>query len=429
MPTLNRKTTPRFREIEKIDIIRAEKTVLGNNIPVYSINAGTQDVIRVELLFHAGSWHQPAPSIASATSHLMSEGTSQMTAQQIARQLDYYGAYLNPYSDKDIACISLYTLNKFLPETLQVLEQIVKDAAYPQYELDIFIQTQLQKFHIDNEKVQLLARKYFNTVLFGTKHPYGVFLREEHIKKIKRTDLSEFHRKWYASGNCTIILSGNVSQDTLSLINRYFGGQDWKQDFTNGIAKEYQLSPDPVKKHHIPKADTVQSAIRIGKTVINKHHNDYPALQILNTVLGGYFGSRLMSNIREDKGYTYGIGSAVVSMQQGGSFFIATETGSDVTAKALHEIFLEMERLRKEPVPPDELQKVKNYLMGEFLRSADGPFSLAEMLKGILFYGLDYSYFDRFVNTIKTANPDLLLELAQKYLDPDEMYEVVAGGS
>ncbi len=187
------------------------------------------------------------------------------------------------------------------------------------------------------------------------------------------------------------------------------------------------FNSDAQKKHFLEKDDSVQSTIRIGRVLFNKMHKDYHAMKVLNTILGGYFGSRLMANIREDKGYTYGIGSRIVSMNNAGYMYIATEVGTKVCNDAVKEIYNEINKLRTELVSQEELNLVKNYMMGDFMRSADGPFALADKFKKIMFYGLSYSYYDDFVNTIKTITPEQIKTLANQYLNPDDLYELVVG--
>jgi predicted Zn-dependent peptidase len=209
-------------------------------------------------------------------------------------------------------------------------------------------------------------------------------------------------------------------------LNDHFGGDDWRGTVNPTIVVP-PIQTDPEKEHLVHMDEALQSAIRVGKILFNKTHKDFQPLQILNTVFGGYFGSRLMSNIREDKGYTYGIGSGIVSLQNGGYFFISTEVGVDVCANALHEIYFEMDRLREELITKDELQLVKNYLLGTFLRSVDGPFAMAERFKGILQYNLGYDYFDKYIATIKAVSASELRDLANKYFDKNSMIELVVG--
>ncbi len=192
-------------------------------------------------------------------------------------------------------------------------------------------------------------------------------------------------------------------------------------------SKEHELESSVVLKHFIEKPDSVQSAIRIGKLTIGKSHHDFVKLQVVSTILGGYFGSRLMSNIREDKGYTYGIGSFIAPMNQASYFGIATEVGVDITRQAIDEIYKEINRLSTDIMPNEELELVKSYLMGEILKSVDGPFALAERWKGMLLFGLDSEYFKKMIETISSITPEEVLDIAKKYLVADEMYEVVVG--
>ena len=179
--------------------------------------------------------------------------------------------------------------------------------------------------------------------------------------------------------------------------------------------------------HYIERDNAIQSAIRIGRPMFNKTHPDYAGMQVLNTILGGYFGSRLMKNIREDKGFTYGIGSAAVSLLNEGYFFIASEVGAEVCEEALVEVYKEMEILCREPVPDEELQMVKNYMLGSFLKSIDGAFNLADRWKGIMFYNLGYDYYNRFINTVSAISSAEVMMLAQKYLSREDMCELVVG--
>ncbi len=426
MQTINRTISPAFKTVEKIEMIHATEKRLRNNIPVYSINAGTQELIKVEFIFSAGMFQQIKPLQAATVNAMIEEGTSKMNAAQIADAVDYYGAFLEVGVSQDQASVVLYTLNKHLKSTLSVVEDVIKNAVFPEDELGTHLTNKKQKFHVNNQKVATLARKRFTELIFGEKHPYGINVQETDFEKIKRTDLVDFYQSFYRSGNCKIVLAGKIDEDVFSLLDEHFGSNDWSSENT--------LKPNLVeiisckeREQLIYKEDALQSAIRIGKVLFNKTHPDFQALQILNTVFGGYFGSRLMSNIREDKGYTYGIGSGIASLQNSGYFFISTEVGVDVCKNAIHEIYFEMDRLRNELIPDDELQLVKNYLLGTFLRSVDGPFAMADRFKGILEYDLSYDYFDKYIATIKAITASQLRDLASTYFDKDSMIELIVG--
>ncbi len=424
---LNRKIQPAYKSIDKINIIKAECHKLNNNIPLYVINAGTEDVIRIDLIFDAGVWSNPKPLVATTTNALIGEGTHTLNSAEIHEKLDYYGAFINHLVNKDSASVSLYSLTKYLKETLPVFEDIVKNPSFPQKELDIYLKNKTQSFIVENEKVSTLSLRKFLNVNFGTKHPYGSALELKDFKNVDRKQLLDHHTRLYNANSCKIIVSGKLTNDTMTLLQRSFGNADWVNKNFKDSKKIYEIDEDKKKRHIIEKNDAIQSAIRIGKKTINKTHPDYAGLQVLNTVLGGYFGSRLMSNIREDKGYTYGIGSVVMSLKNSGIFSIITEAGADVTKETINEIYFELDKLNNELIKSEELNLVKNYMLGEILKIFDGPFSLADSFIGILEYGLDYDYFDNYIDTIKKITPEQLNILANKYFKKEEMYEVIAG--
>jgi predicted Zn-dependent peptidase len=165
----------------------------------------------------------------------------------------------------------------------------------------------------------------------------------------------------------------------------------------------------------------------MGRQMFSRNHPDFAGMKVLNAILGGYFGSRLMNNLREDKGYTYGIGSSVVPLRDGGYFVISGEVGAEVTKEALSEIKSELQRLCDEPVPESELSLVRSYLSGEMLRACDGPFAQAEMYRELIEDGLDVSHFNDLINTVQHINAKQLQDLAIKYLNPDDLFTLIVG--
>ncbi|HRH03119.1 MAG TPA: pitrilysin family protein [Bacteroidia bacterium] len=422
---INRNSAPEIKQVDKINLIQAQKTVFANGIRAYSINAGTQDLVKIEWIFDAGSKFESMPQVAHATNSLLKEGTASFTSAEIAEQLDYYGAFLETNCTKDKAHIILYSLNKHLANVLPLLQEILQHAKFPEKEFAVYKQNSKQKLVVNNQKVEVLARHHFNELIFGKQHPYGVITELEHFDKLNLESIKQFYHHYYTPSNCSMVVSGLVKDETLQMLNQLFG-DGWKSE--HPVTKtQVEFTTTNQRTHLIEKADAVQSAIRIGRVLFNRTHPDYFGMQVLNTVLGGYFGSRLMNNIREDKGYTYGIGSAVASLQQGGYFFIATEVGVDVCAAAIQEIYFELKKLREELIPVEELDLVKNYLLGTFVRSVDGAFAMSEKFNSILEYGLGYDYFDAYLHTIRTISPERLQHLAITYLQEKYMIELVVG--
>jgi zinc protease len=422
---LERTQVPATSLPEKISIPKAEKFTLDNGIKVYSVNAGIQDVVKIEFVFMDKSTaHNPL--LISAVNKLIREGTSKHSALEIAEMLDFYGAYLETESNPDFSSMVLFTLGKYVNETLNVFSEVLFEAAYPEKEIDIYKTNSKQFLRVNKEKVSYVARKKISEILYGASHPYGYNETETDFDSLNRDALVGFYKNYYHSGNCIIFTAGKISDTTIKSINKIFGKPDWlKTNATNG--KEIKFSSVPDKKHFVPKKDALQSAIRIGKRIIDKRHADFHPLMVLNTVLGGYFGSRLMSNIREDKGFTYGVGSMLGSMLHSGFFIIATEVRSEVTQQALEEIYKEIKRLSVEPVPDKELQMVRNYMLGTFMRNIDGAFHLSDRCKSIVLFDMDYDYYEKHIAAIRNTTPEKLMQLASEYLSEDSFYEVVAG--
>jgi len=422
---LNRTIQPAIHPIEHIDMVKAEKYLLSNGIPVYYINAGTQDVVKLDIVFEAGTWFQPANLVASICNSMLEEGSVNFSAAEVAEKFDYYGAYLQLTVDQNQGFVNVVSMGKYFPEIMAIVEDIVKRPIFPEHELAVLIAKNKQKWLLENEKVRTLCQKKFTQVLFGDDHPYAINNRLEDFDRISRDELLDYYRKYYHSGNCHIMLAGKIDDNILQLIDRYLGGDDWQQPQADDI--EYEICSSPVKRHHVEKSGGIQSAIRVGKFWVSKSHPDYHALSILITILGGYFGSRLMTNIREEKGYTYGIGSFILTFKKASYLVISTEVGNEYVEPTLTEIANEMRRLQTELISENELETVKSYLLGEFLRDFDGPFALSGSFKAINDFGLDYSYYDEYLNVLRTISSEDLMQLSQRYLNPEDFYTVVAG--
>ncbi len=422
---LNRTIQPMVNPIEHIDMVKAEKRLLSNGIPVHFVNAGTQDVVKIDFVFEAGTWFQPANLVASLCNSMLEEGSENFKSAEIAEKFDFYGAYLQLAVDQFQGFVNVVTLGKHFQSILEITENLIKKSVFPQHEFEVLIAKNKQKWQLENEKVRTLCQKKFTQVMFGDAHPYAINNTLEDFDRITREDLLQFYRSFYHSGNCHIIASGNIDEHVLRLLDEHFGGNDWSQ---NQVLKpEYAICTDPVKTHFVEKANGIQSAIRVGKFWVPKTHPDSHALSILVTILGGYFGSRLMANIREEKGYTYGIGSFVLFLKEASYLVISTEVGNEYIEPTLVEIAVEMRRLQTELVSENELETVKSYLLGEFLRDFDGPFALAASFKAINDFDLDYSFYDDALKVLRNVTAAELLQLAKQYLNPEDCYTVVAG--
>lgn len=423
--TLDRINKPAHGKPILLDLCEPEMLLLGNGLETYLIRAGNEDVTRIDVSIQAGAAFQKKKMVANSTGKLLMEGTKNLSSSFIAEKLDFFGAFLEININVDNAVISLYSLTKHLNEMLPLLGKLIKMPAFPEQELSIHLDRKKQEFLVNNEKVKYIAMNEFSKMVFGENSAYGQIIKEEDFGLVKRNDLLDFFAKHYTPERAYMVISGKVDDKVISLVNEHIGG-----GWPNHIAVKEEIHfADSIneKEKFIEKPGSLQSAIRVGRQIINKMHPDYDRFILLNTIFGGYFGSRLMSNLREEKGFTYGVSSYVLNYTHGSFFSVSTEVNSKHTKTAMQEILKEMEKLRNEKVGEKELSLVKNYIYGTFLRNFDGPFSLADRFKAVKDFGLGFDYYKKSLDGIMAVNANQLLETAQTYFNPEDMVQLVVG--
>lgn len=424
MAPLNRKEQPPLFIVSPGIIPDAERFVLGNGIVLYLINAGTEELMKLDLIFEAGQIEEKTPLLASTVNSMLSEGTRRFTAEELNENLDFYGAIFNNFTEKDAAGISVMFLSKHIEKILELSREILYYPLFPEDELISMMKKRLQWYNLNQEKVQNVAFERFFESIFGPVHPYGRRIIASDFEGISVQMLREFHSLNYDPSGMTIIASGKIHPETIPLLEEYFGKLPVKKKAVND-----HISPNGAKNGRITvaKKSAVQSAVRIGSETIGKRHPDYHGLKILDTILGGYFGSRLMKNIRENKGFTYGINSGVTSYNLAAYKIISTEVGSEYTEKTIEEIFNEIGLLQNVPVGNDELDIVRNFMLGEMVRMFDGPFALSESFRSAWEFGFSNSYYYDLTTRIKTIQPDEIIQLARTYYNIDDLHVIVVG--
>ena len=423
---LNRNIQPAICEPSHLDVQRPERHVFPNGIVLNVLDACDSEVTRVDLVMGGGRWHQTQPLQALFTNRMLREGTRQYTAACIAEKLDYYGAWLDLSSAPEYTYVTLYSLNKYLPQTLDILESLVKEPVFPEKELKVIVDTNVEQFKVNLSKVDFLAHRTLVKTLFGGHHPAGRLVCEDDYQRIVPGVLRQFYDRYYNSGNCTLYLSGKITGDCVRRVEALFGNEPFGQG-TRPEKKTFRPEPDARKQVFVERSGVLQSAVRLGMLTLDRCHPDYLKFRVLVTLLGGYFGSRLMSNIREQKGYTYGISAGYASYPDQGVLTISTETANQYVAPLIAEVYREITRLQDEQVSSEELSMVKNYMLGDLCRSCESAFSLADGWIFLQVYGLKDTYFADAMQAIKDITPGEIQDLACKYLRKEDLKEVVAG--
>ena len=423
---LDRKIFPKIEEAVRFDLQlkNCDRYTLDNKVPVYAMNAGAQDVVMVEWVFDAGNWFDKQPMVAATTNFLIKNGTTSKTAYQINDFFEFHGAYLNRTCYNETASITLHCLSKHLETLLPVVREIIETSIFPEEELAIYIQNQKQRLSVNLQKCDFIANRLIDEYLFGINHPYGTYSNAEDYDALNTDLLKAFYKQYYLNGSCKIFVAGKMPTGYQSMLNKAFGTLPLHAD--TPLVVEHPIVTAAQKKVEIINDENgVQGAIRMARPFPNRHHPDFQKAHVLNTLFGGFFGSRLMSNIREDKGYTYGIHSYFQNHVHASAWMISTEAGRDVCAATITEVLKEMELLRNELVDMEELNLVRNYMIGSLLGDLDGPFQLIGRWKNYVLNGLDENYFYKSIETIKSVTPQELQRLANTYLQPDDFYELV----
>ncbi|MET0241986.1 MAG: pitrilysin family protein [Flavitalea sp.] len=425
---LNRAEAPLIKDAVEFDLQlpMSQKHVLSNGVEVYAVDMGTEEAMMVNWVFFAGSWYEPKKLVAAATNHLLKNGTTTKNAFQINEHFEYYGSYLNRACYSETSELVLHTMNKHVHELLPVVAELITDAVFSEEEIATFKTNSIQKLQVGLKKSEFVAGRLIDAYAFGEDHPYGKYSMPADYETISREQIVEFYEQYYKNGRCVIFVSGKLPADIIDQLESSFGKLPLKSHRSEHTIITHPLVPAAEKKYRITNdPDGVQAAIRLLRPFPNRHHPDFQKVAVLNNLFGGFFGSRLMTNIREDKGYTYGIHSYLLNFIHNSGWMISTEAGRDVAEATIDEVYNEMFELRDEVIDDEELMMTRNSMIGSILGDLDGPFHVAARWKSLVLNNLTPEYFYNSINTIKTVTAEELKELANKYLQPTDFYELV----
>ena len=424
---LDRTIQPAIRNLERFDIQRPECVVMPNGIPVYILDAGSTDVVRIDVVMGGGRWHQSQPLQALFTNRMLREGSASYTGAAIAELLDYYGAWLDLSSAPMNTYVTLYSLNKYLPQTLPLLASIVTEPVFPEKELALVVENNIQSFLNNCSKVGFLAHRALVKAVYGALHPCGKIVQEEDYRKITPDVLRAFYNKYYSSENCVVYISGRVTDAGLQQLEKAMGERTFGHEFQKPGLPVFNPSPCTDKRVFVEHTTAMQSAVRMGMLWPDRNHPDFLKLRVLLTLFGGYFGSRLMSNIREDKGYAYNISASILSYPDRGLMVISADTANEYVEDLIIEVYREMDCLRQTDVSEQELDMVKNYMLGDFCRSYESAFSLGDAWILLHEAGLPQDYYIASLDAIRSITPAEMRRLSEEYFDSTKLKETVVG--
>lgn len=418
---INRTQQPEVLPVAHIDFVRPHLFDVTDKVKLLWMKDVANDTVRLDLYFNAGI-SRGENSIPAIVHSLLFSGTAEKSSVMIHEEIDALGGFLDTDLSFETAVVSIYCLREHLPKIAHLVAQAIGGLSFRENEVEDSLRSMRQKFQENKQKVRNVAQQQFRKALFGSHPEYSTLANESDFEHAAPESMKRFLHEHYHRGLTRITLVGNVEQDTVDSLIDLFG--KWATDELPVYGQDFHATE---KRSHTAIDGALQTAIRMGKMLFSKQHPDYIGFQVLNTILGDYFGSRLMSNIREDKGYTYGIGSAVMELHNAGYFVIVTEVAKDVTDATIREIRHEIERLQNETIREEELELVRNYMLGQLLKSADGPYAMMDMFNSADMYGLDLSFYDEVISQIRTITAERLQELARTYLKPEDFVVITAG--
>jgi len=418
---LDRKSPPPFAKEFSFDLPHSTPIRVGNGIELHWVK-GSKEIIKLDFIFQAGKWYEPKPGIAYFTAHMLEKGTANYSANQISEIIDYHGAQLEISSGADFVSISLYSLTKNLHSVLPLLIELLQQPVFPSDELELLLTIYEQNLKVNQQKTSFVAGKLLAKNIFGAQHPYGKSAEESDLKNITREDLIHYHAERFVP--FSIFLTGDLSSDEM----------DWLQQSLarfKGASRDRSLAKSVEllipKKETVKKEASVQASLRMGKLCITRADKDYPSFLLLNHMLGGYFGSRLMKNIREEKGLTYGIYSSLSPNLHHSSFSIGADVNIDKCDETLREIGNELTRLKNELISEEELLVAKNHFLGSLQLEVSNPFSVTEKLKTIHLFDLPDQYYSDLFDRISKTQAKELQMLAQKHFVLEDFFTVQVG--
>ncbi|MCW5909742.1 MAG: insulinase family protein [Cyclobacteriaceae bacterium] len=417
----DRKSAPPFTSLTNFQLPTPEVAALSNGCNLVSLDIVRQDVIKIELLFKSGKWFETLPGTAHFTAQLLDKGTPDKTAYQIATWFDLHGASVEINAGLDFTSVSLYSLASNVQLSLPLFFQLITVSTFPDDELlkakDIFI----QNLRLNFEKNSFVASRIIRRNIFGELHPYGATLEEQHLNQLHSDALAEYFKtrftplEVYVTGTLNTVAK-NMLVELLQRLK--FNSASDPKDFL--VSKSGNVQ-------HLEKPESIQTSLRLGKRSISRAHPDYPSVILLNHILGGYFGSRLMKNLREEKGLTYGIHSSVSGFAHDAVFMIGTDVNKQDRELAINEIKREISRLGTDLVPNEELMLARNHLLGGLQLDAANPFAIMDKIKLLRTYNLTPDYYNSLFSGIMMTSPHDLKNLAAEHLYPESMSIVSVG--
>lgn len=422
------RSTPPAIQATSFALRRPTEHILPGGIPLYIIEAPGTGALRLDAVYPAGKQHETHPLQSYYASKMLRYGCHGYTAAEFAERIDYYGAVLRSTMLMNRTCISLVTLKKHFAPTVELMHRMLATPAYNEEHLRIRCDADKAQLRVNLQKGSFVAMRTLRQNIYGNHHPCGTLVAPDDYDTLTSQHLRDYYDRYLSKGPCKLYLSGDVDDSTLAVLEAHFSDDgrrlvvDGRRMMDDGLPQPSTIPPQLSTQI---LSGAVQDSIRIGCPMMDIGHPDYAPMRVLATVLGGYFGSRLMQNVREEKGYTYDIGAHFFATIPQTLFCIYCEAQAGKAREVIDEACKEMHRLQTELIPADELRMVRNYMTGNLCRNYETAFDLIDAYLFEERLGLPPTHFDHMFDAVQNTSPQRLRQLARQYLRPEMMHAVV----
>ncbi|MDW8332421.1 MAG: pitrilysin family protein [Cyclobacteriaceae bacterium] len=417
----DRKKQPHFQKSLHFQIKNPDAFLKQGRAPLFILHGGEQDVIRLEFIFRAGKWFETTPGLAHFSSVLLTKGTSALSGNEISERLEELGYQIESGVSPDYAYLTAYGLRENFKPALEIIKSCLLNPVFPEHELRQHQEIYLQQLKVNQEKTSYLASKLFRQQLFGKEHPYASEATEPEVHALTHEEIANYYKQHYH--DFFVFLAGKTDDSVRESAIELTEQLPWNSH----ALPEHKPAPSDEKRVHQPKAKAVQASVRIGKPIISRNHPDFPKVVLTNYILGGYFGSRLMNVIREEKGLTYGIYSTIQSQKKATVFSIGADVNQHQAEEVIEETFNQLKDLRTKPVQQKELELAKNHFIGSLQNEMSNIFAHMERFKTVYLFNLPSDYYSRLILEINAATSDDILLVSEKYFHEEDMTVAMVG--
>lgn len=421
-------TQPPLYPITPQTVTLPSPLLLDNGTELNTVPIPGAGIVRMTITFKGGRWVEQKMLQSTLAADQIAAGAGSLCADTLSERLDFYGATLTAAAGIQSLVLTVTCMRRALPQVLPLLRDIITDPAYEQPLINIEKEELMFACKANRQNVTYMGKKLLQKSLLGDSHPLALSYSEEDVEALTRDAIKSYHHQFINMENAVIYVSGDVGDEVTSLINEHI---DQKSDkpHTQTSVKRADTHTSPQQRHDVfIETETAQSALYLGCMLPTRQSADYPAISLLRTILGGYFGSRLMTNIRERLGLTYGISADILHIPESALMLIATTTPYEHVDRCVEEIFKEINLLGNKPVANDEMDTAKNYLMGQFCRTTELTLSLPAVCLSLRESGSNLTAYTEMMKQIQKLTAEDLMLCAQKYLRTDNMIIAAAHG-